>query len=37
MDPTLLIGDIVERESTKKPVSDTFDDPVPISSTGREV
>jgi RNA polymerase II-associated protein 1 len=34
MDPTLLIGDIVERESTKKPVSDTFDDPVPISSTG---
>lgn len=34
MDPTLLIGDIVERESTKKPVSDPSDDPIPTTSTG---
>lgn len=33
MDPTLLIGDIVERDSTK-PVSDPSEDPTPISSTG---
>lgn len=32
MDPTLLINDIVERDSTHKPTNDVFDDQ--ISSTG---